>query len=92
MVLSLENKPIEEESYNCPFYIPKNGNLPHSSYLLTRSEAATGVKKPIQVVIEESEQEESPIFHIPVSTSEDIAECASNRIALYSAPIWMLPK
>lgn len=87
---SLEEHNISlDENYMCPLFVASNAYLPHRSAmasLATSSGPHAHAHLPCHPY-----QSEDMLCRIPVCTTEDIQDCAVHRIALYSAPTWIVP-
>jgi len=80
---SLDKPDYNDEDYQCPVYIPSYSqhvpSLSHLNQTIHHHNACDGMGGC------------EAVFTVPINTIEDIQDCAMHRIALYSAPPWLLP-
>jgi hypothetical protein len=75
-----------EEMYVCPIYIPSNDIMPN---FILRTTIGSSLTQPFssQSTVDEREA----FCYVPINTTEDIDDCVAHRVALYSAPAWIVP-
>lgn len=99
VMASLDEQVHDERVFECPLFVPDHQHLPSSlasfdlnSMRNIQSPAAFQCNAPTGKRNARYDMpEKQPLLKVPVATNEDLVECHGQRVAMYSAPFWILP-